>query len=470
MPSKQEHKILLDQLRLKFPHLRDEIAEARDAIFHAHSIIEKHRKNPKKAREALKHMARTRVLPVEVARHFLDLILEPLETMNMTGVSSGLNITPIRAIGKGGGSRDDKTGLNITIAEILREMGFALRDSFKLGHKIKVFPVRIGMPGTPEEGTVFGPPKNDTRYPIDEIKVIQEKDGSYYVGMFSSKAKGDARNRAITWRGVSSPNFLPGGEAITHGELIDRAQRKLDSSSQENTAIVPYQKGINIPPGTRVIPSEFSAPGGRRTPRGLLTTSPIPPKKAKLIVKHVPLQGGTTSLGEGTHEYSIGDPIGCDAIQNPGYEFVHWMLDDKVIEDKPNVYFTMSGNHVLKAVFRENKIFGTSQYGEYSLDINWSPPGAGKTTPDRGHHTYRVGEVVTVVATADAARNYYFAYWILDGRPVRRPGSGRRQSLHGNIQLTMDQNHTIMAVFRYVGTPGTPGPNVLVQLPGGGGA
>ena len=73
-----------------------------------------------------------------------------------------------------------------------------LKEKFRSSEKIAIEPVRIGMPGTKEEGIVFGPPKRDTPYPIDRVKVINEK-GKTYVEFFSSRARGLGREKPITY-------------------------------------------------------------------------------------------------------------------------------------------------------------------------------------------------------------------------------------------------------------------------------
>ena len=69
----------------------------------------------------------------------------------------------------------EKDILEEVMAKRLREMGINLKEKFRSSEKIAIEPVRIGMPGTKEEGIVFGPPKRDTPYPIDRVKVINEK-------------------------------------------------------------------------------------------------------------------------------------------------------------------------------------------------------------------------------------------------------------------------------------------------------
>ncbi len=114
---------------------------------------------------------------------------------------------------------NDETTVEETIVleKKLREMGFRIAEGVNLhdflGKKLKIVPVRIGMPGEDPAtlGKVFGPPKNDTRYPIDHIRVIKEN-GSYFVFLFSSKAG----NKHITERSIDLEGLADLGRQKAH--------------------------------------------------------------------------------------------------------------------------------------------------------------------------------------------------------------------------------------------------------------
>ncbi len=91
---------------------------------------------------------------------------------------------------------------SLTLLKHLAKMGFRVAEELNpekgiLGKNMKVVPVRVGQPGTEDEGVVFGEPKRDTKYPIDRVKVIQEKD-EYYAALYSTKA-GD---KPITYKKI----------------------------------------------------------------------------------------------------------------------------------------------------------------------------------------------------------------------------------------------------------------------------
>ncbi|MBI1978667.1 MAG: hypothetical protein HYS62_01235, partial [Candidatus Aenigmarchaeota archaeon] len=119
------------------------------------------------------------------------------------------------------------------IVDKLREMGFALQDDFSLGKKLKIQPVRIGMPGSREEGTAFGPPRRDTPYPIDNIRVLEEK-GEYYVALFSSRAG----SKPVTFRKIPVASLQPTPTIGASPTPTPRSQER---------ALVPYRRNLPVP-------------------------------------------------------------------------------------------------------------------------------------------------------------------------------------------------------------------------------
>jgi len=77
-------------------------------------------------------------------------------------------------------------------------------------------------------------------------------------------------------------------------------------------------------------------------------------------------------------------------------------------------------------------------------DLTIFRDGSGTTVPAVGVHTYDEGEVVSVTATADPG--WIFDHWELDGNNVGATNP---------ISVTMSTDHTLNAVFFYIG-PGIP--------------
>ena len=140
----------------------------------------------------------------------------------------------------------NELGLNIS-------EGFSPKDGI-IGRSMKIKPVRIGMPGERDEGVVFGEPKRDTKYPIDSIKVINDK-GQYYVEFLSSKAKG----KPITYRKIDvgaaeeHPTFAePGQKLLPPAKeqklLPPYPEQKLLPPHPEQKLLPPYQEPKRLPP------------------------------------------------------------------------------------------------------------------------------------------------------------------------------------------------------------------------------
>ncbi len=118
------------------------------------------------------------------------------------------------------------------LAEELKKRGF-------LGEKLEIVPVRIGMPGEPDEGTIFGPPKKKTRYPIDGVRFYREKKtDKIFIGFFSSKAG----NKPITYREVTELNLV---EILRYLEFIED---KLEIKKREFLVSLtdPYRKELPV--------------------------------------------------------------------------------------------------------------------------------------------------------------------------------------------------------------------------------
>ena len=134
-------------------------------------------------------------------------------------------------------AKEEEIIIEMQIAKRLAEMGLVPWENSKLGKKIKIRPVRIGMPGTPEEGQVFGPPKKDTSYPIDHVRVMKDKDGQIFVSLFSSKAG----NKPITYRSL---NLDTGFEQIPRERALVPYERNLPAIRDRN---LPVQYQRNLP-------------------------------------------------------------------------------------------------------------------------------------------------------------------------------------------------------------------------------
>jgi hypothetical protein len=109
--------------------------------------------------------------------------------------------------------------------------------------------------------------------------------------------------------------------------------------------------------------------------------------------------------------------------------------------------FTLSGHSLV--------VFATIQNAEdetpvmYTLRI--SIDGQGSTSPAPGSYTYENGSEISIGATdTSSLYGFLFEYWVLDGSITISKKN------HNPLQLTMDQDHILTAVFLQAPQPYFP--------------
>jgi hypothetical protein len=135
--------------------------------------------------------------------------------------------------------------------------------------------------------------------------------------------------------------------------------------------------------------------------------------------------GGTTSPAPGDHIYAYGMEVQVNATANTGYVFDHWELDSSDVGSAVHYVVTMNTDHTLHAVFKPL----------YTLTITTTA--GGTTDPEPGNHQFLEGTVVNVTAIPET--NFILDYWELDGV---------NQGASNPIGVTMNANHTLLAVFQ----------------------
>jgi parallel beta-helix repeat protein len=133
--------------------------------------------------------------------------------------------------------------------------------------------------------------------------------------------------------------------------------------------------------------------------------------------------GGRTIPTPGT--YTESGEVSVQAIPNTDYYFDYWELNGTIVSSASTVTITMDADYVLTAVFSTDP------------PLTITATSGGTTTPTPRTYVYPNGTVVNVQATPRVY--YYFDHWELDGSSV---GSTSQ------IAVTMDANHTLLAVFR----------------------
>jgi len=157
----------------------------------------------------------------------------------------------------------------------------------------------------------------------------------------------------------------------------------------------------------------------------------IPPGKVALTTSST-AGGSVTTPGEGTSTYDGGTVIDLVAEAEEGYRFVNWTGDVGTIANvnAASTTITMNDNYSITANF-------VRLVTQYDLTVT-STDGGDVTTPGEGTYPYDEGEVVNLVAEADAG--YLFVDWIGDVDTVADVNSAI-------TTITMNGDYTITAHF-----------------------
>jgi hypothetical protein len=141
--------------------------------------------------------------------------------------------------------------------------------------------------------------------------------------------------------------------------------------------------------------------------------------------------GGTTNPAPGTYIYFQGTLVNVTASPDTGYYLDHWELDGANVGAPNPIQVNMNTDHQLKAVFVLLR---------YTLVI--TATAGGTTNPAPGTHIYVYGTMVNITASPDTG--YYLDHWELDGANV-----GGANPIH----ITVNNDHTLHAVFEYGPSP-----------------
>jgi thiol-disulfide isomerase/thioredoxin len=145
--------------------------------------------------------------------------------------------------------------------------------------------------------------------------------------------------------------------------------------------------------------------------------------------------GGTVTVddvpipGKAILTYDAGTVVSVSASPDAGYRFAEWTGNVSSIADinAASTTITMNDDYSIMANFLK----------QYSLTIS-STPGGSVTTPGEGTHTYDEGEVVNLVAEAEAS--HYFVSWTGDVGTIADVEDA-------TTTITMDSHYSITANF-----------------------
>ena len=144
-----------------------------------------------------------------------------------------------------------------------------------------------------------------------------------------------------------------------------------------------------------------------------------------------PVDGGSISLNPPAGVYENGTIVTVTAAANTGYKFDHWSGDISGSDLSKEV--TIDSDKTVVAHF--SKVIGG-----YTLDTSVNPTGSGSITLSPSGGIYEGGSVVTI--TAVPASGFVFDHW-----------EGSVSGISSSVQITMDSNKTVTAVFNDSNTP-----------------
>jgi len=159
--------------------------------------------------------------------------------------------------------------------------------------------------------------------------------------------------------------------------------------------------------------------------------------------------GGITNPVAGTILYNEGSSATVAAIPNSGYRFLNWTLDGANRTENP-ISIPMNADHSIMPAFEVLPPPPPEKRYLTIVAIN------GQTNPTPNTYEANLGSTIPVTATPDSG--YKFKEWVLDNVQV---------GTQPFYTVTMDQNHTLVAVFEEEVTP----PNkatVVISVTGNG--
>lgn len=255
---------------------------------------------------------------------------------------------------------------------------------------------------------------------------LMTRDGTNYVGVYSTTtpATDTWYCMELHWKSDATAGL---GELFVNGELVA-------SITDRNTAN--YGSATNVRAGlpeiyncaaTTAYIDDVAIDDSYIGPIGS-----VEPDYVYLTITSA--TDGSTNPIAGVYQYEKNNAASITATANSGYLLSGWLLDGTPVAADNPYSLTMDENHTLTPVFA-----AIPQPTYYDLTVQVSGSGSTNAT---GTVSYLEDSTVTVLATPDA--NYELTGWLLDGVPV---------AADNPYTLTMDENHTLTAVFEAIPQP-----------------
>lgn len=145
--------------------------------------------------------------------------------------------------------------------------------------------------------------------------------------------------------------------------------------------------------------------------------------------------GGITNPVAGTILYNEGSSATVAAIPNSGYRFLNWTLDGANRTENP-INVLMDADHSIDPTFEALPPPPPEKRYLTIVAVN------GQTTPAQGTYEVDINSTMTITATPNSG--FKFKEWLLDNVQA---------GTQPFITVTMDANHTVVAMFEEVIPP-----------------
>ncbi len=162
---------------------------------------------------------------------------------------------------------------------------------------------------------------------------------------------------------------------------------------------------------------------------------------------------GTTNPPPGVYALPVDPEVTVEAIPDPGWQLDHWEVNGVNSGYVNPIIVTLTEDTTITAVFAEEG---------YRLSLE--SYGQGSITPAVPGGVYPNGTVVDITATP-AGGGHALLQWVVDGVSV--PADPQNDPIPNPLSVTMDSDHTVIAVFsEVIGTLNVTGNGTTNPPPG----
>jgi len=268
------------------------------------------------------------------------------------------------------------------------------------------------------------------------------EDGNYWIEGWTTVSTGDivrksGRTTAVTTGEVLYTNATV---LVTYGSRSARFVDQIVVSQTDWSFAQSGDSGSAVDKGGKFVGLVFAGSENRATickAEHIINGVGIavqPPENKRSLTVSSTVGGAVTAPGEGMFIYDVGEVVSLVAEADEHYHFVEWTGDVDTIADRysPSTSITMNDSYSVTANFELDE-------GWHSLSIS-STRGGSVTRPGEGVYLCEDGTVLELVAEADTANHYHFAYWSGDVGTVG-------DVIAASTNITMNGSYAITANF-----------------------